>query len=119
MKTIANCTSKEFAAQTFKLANKIKNYADGIKRAKEEIAKANGGEVSIFDIISYICGDNIDDTMELCGMLCFMSGEEFANLSPENGDEDGIAALADILASKRCAAFFTPLVRMAKFTPER
>lgn len=118
MKTIANCTPKEFAAQTFKITNRIKNYADGIKRAKEEIAKENGGKVGIFEIISYICGDDIDETMDICGALCFMSGKEFANLDPENGDEDGIAALADIVASKRCASFFTLLAQMARFTPE-
>lgn len=62
MKTIANCTPKEFAAQTFKITNKIKNYADGIKRAKEEMAKENSGKVGIFEIISYICGDDVDET---------------------------------------------------------
>ncbi len=119
MKTIANCTPKEFAAQTFKITSKIKKYADGIKHAKEQIAKTNGGDVSIFEIISYICGENVDETMELCGALCFMTGEEFANLNPENGDEDGIAALAEIAASKRCASFFTLLVQMGKSTQER
>ncbi len=118
MKTIANCTPKEFAAQAVKITDKIKSYADGLKKFKEQITKAtksqnNGG---IFDMISYICGDNVDETMDLCGMLCFMTGEEFANLNPESGDEDGIAALADIVSSKRCVSFFTMLVQLAKFS---
>lgn len=117
MKTIANCTPKEFAVQTVKLSNRIKNYSDGIKRIKEQYAKAENGEKTgnIFEIISYICGDNVDETMELCGALCFMTGEEFANLDPENG-EDGIIALVEIANSPRCIRFFTTLWQIGKLT---
>lgn len=118
MKTIANCTSREFAAQTYKLANKIKSYADGVKRVKNQYKKAENGETtdSIFEILSYICGDNVNETMELCGALCFMTGEEFASLDPEKGDEDGILALVDIFNSKRCIRFFTTLMQIGKLT---
>lgn len=110
MKTLANCTPKEFAVQTLKLTNKIKKYTDGIKKIKECIAD---GEKEIFEIISYVCDGNIDETMEICGMCCFMSGEDFANLDPENG-EDGILALVEIINSARCIRFFTTLLQLQK-----
>ena len=112
MKTIANCSPKEFAAQTFKIADKIKKYADNIKKLREEEDKKD-----IFSLISYICDDNIDDTMEICGALCFMTGEEFAELSPdEEGENDGVLALVDIANSKRCIRFFTTLMQISKLS---
>lgn len=113
MKTIANCTPKEFAVQTLLISEKIKKYADGIKKLKES---AGGGNTDIFSIVSYICNDNLEDTMDVCGALCFMSGEEFANLDPNNGDEDGILALVDMANSARCVRFFTTALQLSKFT---
>ena len=111
MKTIANCTPKEFAVQTVKITDKIKKYADNIKKLKAEDANAD-----VFSVINYICDGNVDETMEICGALCFMSGEEFANLEPdENGDNDGIYALSEIARSKRCLGFFTTALQMREF----
>jgi hypothetical protein len=116
MKTIANCTPKEFAVQTLKIANRIKTYADGIKKLKES---AENGESDIFAIINYVCDGNVDETMEICGALCFMTGDEFANLNPENGDEDGILALVDIANSARCVRFFITLLQLEKLTKKQ
>ena len=75
------------------------------------------GNTDIFSIVNYICDGNVDETMEICGALCFMSGEEFANLQPdENGENDGILALADIMRSKRCIGFFTTVIQIRSFT---
>lgn len=110
MKTLANCTPKEFAVQTAKIAGRIKNYSDGIKKITKSV---ESGERDIFNIISYVCDGNVDETMEICGSLCFMSGEEFANLDPEKG-EDGILALVDIINSVRCIRFFATLLQLQK-----
>lgn len=114
MKTIATCTPKEFAVQTVLIADRIKKYADGIKKIKEA---AEDGKTDLFSVISYICNDNVDETMEICGALCFMSGEEFANLEPdETGDNDGILALTEIAKSKRCLSFFTTVLQIKNLT---
>ena len=120
MKTIANCTSKEFAVQTLKIANRIKKYYGGIERIKEKFGKNENTDTkitdneSIFEILNYICDDNIDETMSLCGELCFMDGEKFANLDPSNGDEDGIEALVTIFNCKRVISFFTTALGLKK-----
>lgn len=114
MKTIANCTPKEFAVQTVKITERVKKYADGIKKLKEA---TEDGKTDIFSIVSYICDGNVDETMEICGALCFMSGEEFANLEPdEDGENDGIYALAEIAKSKRCIGFFTTVLQIRNIT---
>lgn len=116
MKTLANCTPKEFAVQTLKITNRIKKYYGGIERIKEKFNQTeNTDNESIFEILNYICGDNIDETMCLCGELCFMDGEEFANLDPSNGDEDGIEALVTIFHCKRVISFFTTALQLKKF----
>ena len=117
MKTLANCTPKEFAVQTLKIANRVKNYYGGIARIREKYRNiAENDHEDIFEIISYICDRNIDETMCLCGEMCFMTGEEFASLDTENGDEDGIIALVNILNSKRVVNFFTTLLNLQKIS---
>lgn len=126
MKTLANCTPKEFAVQTLKIANRIKKYYGGIERIKEkfgvnENTDANQNDDTkiidnecIFEVLNYICGDNIDETMSLCGELCFMDGEKFGSLDPSNGDEDGIEALVTIFNCKRVISFFTTALGLKK-----
>lgn len=115
MKTLANCTPKEFAVQTLKIANRIKNYYSGIERIKEKFKDVEDvGHENIFETINYICGDNIDETMALCGELCFMDGEKFGALDPSNGDEDGIEALVTIFNCKRVISFFTTALGLKK-----
>ncbi len=57
---------------------------------------------------------NADATMELCGAVCFMDGEAFANLDPADG-EDGIAAVLEVLCSERALRFFAALLRVNSF----
>lgn len=112
-KTLANCTPKEFAVQTAKISGIVKKYTAGIKAAKEAVAN---GESDVFSIVNYICGDNIDDTMNICGALLFMTGEEFANLDVENGDVDGVAELTEIINSERVIRFFISAIKLSSFT---
>lgn len=122
MKTLANCTPKEFAVQTLQIVNRIKKYYGGIERIREKFRTVenpdsetkNTNPESIFEIINYICGDNIDETMSICGELCFMDGEKFASLDPLNGDEDGIEALVAIFNCRRVISFFTTALGLTK-----
>ncbi|MDE5582472.1 MAG: hypothetical protein K2J36_02340 [Ruminococcus sp.] len=115
MKTLANCTPKEFAVQTLKIADRVKKYYGGIERIKEKFSgNKNTDSENIFEILKYICNDNIEETMSLCGELCFMDGEKFANLDPLNDDEDGIEALVTIFNSKRVISFFTTALGLKK-----
>jgi hypothetical protein len=124
MKTLANCTPKEFAVQTAKIAGTVRKYADGVRAIRKKLPKLpdnataedirNAGVNNFMDILSWCMETNIDGTMELCGAVCFMSGEEFANLDPSNGD-DGVAAVLEVLCSERALRFFATLLRASNF----
>lgn len=115
IKTIATCTPKEFAVQTAKLSATIRKYADNVKAFKN--GAKDGEKKSIYEIVSFICGDNIDDTMEICGALCFMTGDEFANWDVEaHGGDDAVTALMQVAKSTRCINFFTLLLQIGKLT---
>ncbi len=125
MKTLANCTPKEFAVQTVKIAEIVRRYADGVRaiRAKlpklpegasaEDIRKA--GTENFFNILQWCMETNVDGTMELCGAVCFMSGEDFAGQEDPADGEDCIAAVLDVLSSERCLHFFDALLRAQGF----
>ncbi len=114
MKTLANCTPKEFAVQTLKIANKIKNYKDGLEKAKNAV---EDGESNFFAIMNYILGDNVDATMEICGDICFMSADKFANLNAEGKDGiDGISLVLTVVNTPRVEAFFTTLFKLKTYT---
>ena len=112
MKTLANCNNGEFLSQMYKIISRIKGYADGIKLLKESAELAENKDA--FSIISYICNDNFEETMEICGAMCFMTGKEFAELDPANG-EDGITEIAKIFSSERCMNFFISALKLKKY----
>lgn len=135
MKTLANCTPKEFAVQTAKIAASVRKYADGIRVIQQKLPKppeapgenATNEELTAYaekiraagidnfmEILSWCMETNADATMELCGAVCFMDGETFAALDPADG-EDGIAAVLDVLCSERALRFFSTLLRMNSF----
>jgi len=111
MKTLANCSSIEFFSQTKKISGILKEYVDDISKLRKAADDINSG-TNVFSVIDYIFGDNIDKTMEVCGALCFKTGKEFAALSPENGDDDGIVAINEIIRSQRCISFFSTCINL-------
>lgn len=114
MKTLANCTPREFAVQTLKISQKIRNYKDGMKKATELVEK---GESNFFNIINYIFGDNVDATMEICGDICFMSADKFAALDPESPDGiDGISLVLSVVNTPRVETFFTTLFKLKAYS---
>ena len=124
MKTLANCTPKEFAVQTVKIAEIVRQYADGIRAVRAKLPKLpegasaedaqKAGIENFISIMQWCMEANVDGTMELCGAICFMSGDKFADLDPADG-EDGIAAVLDVLRSERCLHFFDMLLQAQGF----
>ena len=133
MKTLANCTPREFAVQTVRITERLKHYSDRIRSIRsimpelpagasdEEKAEAiqRQGFENFMEIVTYVFGDSIDETMALFGDMCFMSGEQFASLDSESGDEDGLCAIMEIFTSRRVQLFFTTVLRLGKATGTR
>lgn len=98
IKSIANCTPREFAEQLAKITDILQPYADRIKITVPEL---EGGKREPMALIKCVCGEDIDRTMSLCGALLFMTGEEFGNLDPEKDGIDGLVELTQLATSKR------------------
>lgn len=113
IKTLANCNAREFFTQTAKISKILSKYIKKIKAIRNE-----SGEFNFFTVLDYICGENINDTMEVCGALCFMSASEFEQLDTENG-EDGIMAITSVITSPRCVNFFMSCMEMMNFIDNR
>lgn len=124
MKTLANCTPKEFAVQTVKIAETVRKYVDGLREIRSKLPKLPEnataddirklGTENFFGILQWCLDTNAEGTMALCGAVCFMSGEDFADMDPASG-EDGITAVLDVLSSERCLHFFDALLRAQGF----
>lgn len=126
MKTLANCTSKEFLTQTVKIKRAVEKWLtdtdimnirkrlpalpdtmseDEKKEAIESQAKANLS--AIFDAIAE---EHPDETSEVIALCCFTD--------PEKMDErpmfDYLTAIADMISNESVIGFFTSLMRLAR-----
>ena len=122
MKTIANCTLKEFLQQINKIKKKAAAFYDVIgigdirrtlpvfkgdetpEQRKEMIRKQ--GMKNISAIIDKCIDENIDATVELIGLMCFKTADEAAEMEVS----EFIDIVLETVGSQRCIDFFMKLV---------
>ena len=96
MKTLANCTLKEFLKQINKIRHEVEGLykASGIAEIRERVPKFTGketeeekeklikeqGKKNISDILDNCLEYNIDQTIKVIGLMCFMNEEEAAEM---------------------------------------
>lgn len=122
MKTLANCTLKEFLQQINKIKKKAAAFYNVVgigdirrtlpvfkgdetpEQRKEMIRKQ--GMKNISAIIDKCIDENIDATMELIGLMCFKTADEAAEMEVS----EFIDVVLETVGSQRCIDFFTKLV---------
>lgn len=122
MKTLANCTLKEFLQQINKIKKKAAAFYDVVgigdirrtlpvfkgdetpEQRKEMIRKQ--GMKNISAIIDKCIDENIDATVELIGLMCFKTADEAAEMEVS----EFIDVVLETVGSQRCIDFFTKLV---------
>jgi len=122
MKTLANCTLKEFLQQINKIKKKAAAFYDVIgigdirrtlpvfkgdetpEQRKEMIRKQ--GMKNISAIIDKCIDENIDATVELIGLMCFKTADEAAEMEVS----EFIDIVLETVGSQRCIDFFMKLV---------
>lgn len=122
MKTLANCTLKEFLQQINKIKKKAAAFYDVVgigdirrtlpvfkgdetpEQRKEMIRKQ--GMKNISAIIDKCIDENIDATVELIGLMCFKTADEAAEMEVS----EFIDVVLEVVGSQRCIDFFTKLV---------
>lgn len=122
MKTLANCTIKEFLQQINKIKKKAAAFYDVVgigdirrtlpvfkgdetpEQRKEMIRKQ--GMKNISAIIDKCIDENIDATVELIGIMCFKTADEAAEMEVS----EFLDVVLETVGSQRCIDFFTKLV---------
>lgn len=123
MKTLANCTLKEFLQQTNKIRHKAADFYNVIgiadirktmptltgKETPEEAEKKRieQGKKNISAIIDKCIDANIDATIEIIGLMCFKTPEEAENMNAT----EFIDVVFEIIGSERVMNFFTKMVK--------
>lgn len=122
MKTLANCTLKEFLQQINKIKKKAATFYNVVgigdirrtlpvfkgdetpEQRKEMIRKQGMKNVSA--IIDKCIDENIDATVELIGLMCFKTADEAAEMEVS----EFVDVVFETVGSQRCIDFFTKLV---------
>ena len=121
MKTLANCTLKEFLQQINKIKKKAAAFYDVIgigdiirtlpvfkgdetPEQRKEMRRKQGMK-NISAIIDKCIDENIDATVELIGLMCFKSADEAAEMEVS----ELIDVVLETVGSQRCIDFFTRL----------
>jgi len=126
MKNLANCTPREFMAQTVK----IKKYAsewmkktnisnirkmepelnDGMTAAEKKAAWNEQANKNLSAIFDELAEKHPEETLNLLAMLCFVEPENI----DDNPMSDYISSLNEMLGSEAVMGFFISLVKLAR-----
>lgn len=124
MKTLANCTPREFLVQTNKIRKSVAKWLTltdilGIRRERPEIAADASDEErkaalenqvrhNLTSMLDATLDKYPDETAELLGLLCFIEPEDLDNHSMI----EILANFTDILNSKEVMSFFISLMQL-------
>lgn len=128
MKTLANCTPREFLSQTNKIKNAVKDWLTktGIqeirsrlpkiddKMSKEEKAKAFKDQAmeNAMDILDEILEKNPDETIEILCHVCFIDPKDADN----HKMSEFLGNIAEVISDDNVASFFASLVSLDQKT---
>lgn len=121
IKTLANCTLKEFLQQANKIRHAVSDfYKDvGIGKIRKHLPEFNGDETpeqkkqmlkgqarkNTSEILDACLDKNVDKTIELVGLLCFKSADEAAQMDTS----EFFDVVFEVISSERVIDFFTKL----------
>lgn len=122
MKTLANCTLKEFLMQSNKIRHAASSFLKTINLAeiRKTIPEFKGNETdeektalikaqskeNISKIFDRCLEENVDETIRIIGLLCFKTPEEAENMEAT----EFLDVVWDVLCSERVINFFMKLM---------
>lgn len=122
IKTLANCTLKEFLKQINKIRHEVEDLftAANIKEIRKNIPTFTGeeteeekakiirqqGRKNISDILDNCLEKNVDKTVKVIGLMCFKNEKEAENMEVSEFYD----VIFELLGSKRVIDFFIKLV---------
>lgn len=124
MKTLANCSPRDFLVQTNKIRKKAADWIELTKIAEirkrapvftddmddeaKAAAAAAQARANIYAMMDSAMEDHPDETAELLGMLCFIDPEDLNSHSAL----DFLAPATELINNPQVIDFFTSLVRL-------
>lgn len=124
MKTLANCTPREFLKQTAKIRHNVADWVNMTKileirknlpvipkdatAAEREAAIQKQAKENLSKILDSILDEHPDETLELLALICFIEPEDVDNYSVDFY----LDAIAELLSNKAVIRFFTSLVQL-------
>lgn len=126
MKTLANCSPREFLTQTNKIRKSAEKWLDDtkildIRRRKpifaesatnEEKAAATSAQIrdNLTAMLDAILDEYPEETAEMLGLLCFIEPSELDKYTMPQL----MGAFTEIINSPEIAGFFTSLMRLVQ-----
>lgn len=133
MKNLANCTPREFLAQTFKIKKSVKEWLDAtdimtIRKRKPELVNINGltdderekallenklriqaqSRKNINEILDKMLDKNAEKTLEVLALCCFVEPEDVDN----HPMSEYLECLGELISDKGVVSFFTSLAQL-------
>lgn len=128
IKTLANCTVKEFLKQINKIRHEVEDLftAANIKEIRKNIPTFSGeeteeqkaeiireqGRKNISDILDNCLEKNVDKTVKVIGLMCFKTEKEAENMDVSEFYD----VIFELLGSKRVIDFFMKLANSELIT---
>ena len=124
MKTLANCTPREFLIQSNKIRKSVKNWltltkvmeirktlpsvSDKATEAEQQEALEKQINENINRMLDAILDEYPNETAELLGLMCFIDPEDLDN----HPMTDFFGAISEMLNSREVIDFFISLIRL-------
>lgn len=133
MKNLANCTPREFLAQTFKIKKSVKEWLDvndimTIRKRKPELVNTKGlsddeyekalqenklriqaqSRKNVNDILDKMLDKNAEKTLELLALCCFVEPEDVDNHTMS----EYLECLGELISDRGVISFFTSLAQL-------
>lgn len=124
MKNLANCTVREFLAQTNKIRKSVSNWLnltkimeirkhipevpEGATEADKKALLESQVKKNIGDMMDAILEQYPEETAEILGLLCFIEPEDLDNYKMT----DLLSSFSEMMENKEVLTFFTSLLKL-------
>lgn len=126
MKTLANCTPREFLAQTSKIRKRAADwlgktrileirekqpvYADGMTAEEKQEAMRRQVKANLNEMLDSMLDEYPNETADLLGLLCFIEPEDLEN----HKMTEILKAVTDVISDQDVLDFFISLMRLGQ-----
>lgn len=131
IKTLANCSLKEFLKQANRIRKEVADFFEltkigeirkrhpeytGKETEEEKVALIRKqGKKNLSDIIDFCLEENADATIRVIGLMCFKTPEEAEQMEVS----EFLDAAFDLFSNERVMSFFSKLAHLELTSTER